>query len=639
MNKQHDSTADADDRAEPCPWVPQPMAADLLGVDLMNPPPGLHLDTASPYDGPGSGLVRAASLATYGKRPPTWAQVDAWYAERGLPNEARAKQEHETKAAAKRAEDTVEREREEQRKRDAENRPPTADDIRAMFDGDPVPLGANSTALPAFPVDALPSPYAEMVAAVSTALQVGTGMAGPVALAVLAAACAGCVEAEPRPGWEEITALHVLVAARPSERKSALIAALSRPLVDAEDNLVAAVAARRTEALTRQDIARKRAEQAAKDAAKGHPAPTEDTPLDEPRDPLDGPRDPVARAVALAKAAEEIDVPGLPRLLADDVTPEALGSLLAEHRGRIAIMSAEGGVFETLAGRYSNKVPSLDIWLKGYSGDPIRVDRKGRPAELIDRPALTVCLMLQPQVLGAIGHNRDFRGRGLLARALFALPPSLLGHRDHEAPPVPERVASAYAAALSSLARTLHTLDGDDDGPVSVKFDADASRAVVTMLGEVETRLVDPNDLGGDLEAWGGKYVGNVVRIALLLHMAEHGAAGVTGAVTAASVDAARRIGEFFAAHSAAALGSVSASGDVSDAETVLGKLRELHAAAPLQPVVRRDLGRVMPRNLRKVSELDAALDVLAEHNLIVRSSTKVGGATKVAIYLHPDAA
>lgn len=42
------------------------------------------------------------------------------------------------------------------------------------------------------------------------------------------------------------------------------------------------------------------------------------------------------------------------RLIADDVTPEALTSLLSENKGILTIISTEGGLFDTLAGRYSN---------------------------------------------------------------------------------------------------------------------------------------------------------------------------------------------------------------------------------------------------------------------------------------------
>lgn len=47
--------------------------------------------------------------------------------------------------------------------------------------------------------------------------------------------------------------------------------------------------------------------------------------------------------------------------------------------GCITVSSAEGGVFDSMAGRYE-KGANFDIYLKGHSGDPITVDRIGRKA-------------------------------------------------------------------------------------------------------------------------------------------------------------------------------------------------------------------------------------------------------------------
>ncbi len=49
-----------------------------------------------------------------------------------------------------------------------------------------------------------------------------------------------------------------------------------------------------------------------------------------------------------ATAAEEMTIPAYPRLVADDVTPEALVSLLCEQGGRMAVMSAEGDLFDIM---------------------------------------------------------------------------------------------------------------------------------------------------------------------------------------------------------------------------------------------------------------------------------------------------
>jgi hypothetical protein len=96
-----------------------------------------------------------------------------------------------------------------------------------------------------------------------------------------------------------------------------------------------------------------------------------------------------ARAEAIARAAEAaaLVVPPVPRWLVDDATPEALAGLLAVY-GRIALLSPEGDVFDQMAGRYSQSGgPNLGVYLKGHAGDLLKVDRRGRPPEYVERPA------------------------------------------------------------------------------------------------------------------------------------------------------------------------------------------------------------------------------------------------------------
>jgi replicative DNA helicase len=126
--------------------------------------------------------------------------------------------------------------------------------------------------------------------------------------------------------------------------------------------------------------------------------------------------------------AEAVTVPAEPRLVADDITAEAAASLLAAQGGRLAVLSAEGDIFATLAGRYSG-TPNLDVFLKGHAGEMLRVDRKGRPAEYIEHAHLTLGLAVQPGVLRALADMPGFRDRGLLARILFSLPENTVGRR------------------------------------------------------------------------------------------------------------------------------------------------------------------------------------------------------------------
>jgi len=83
---------------------------------------------------------------------------------------------------------------------------------------------------------------------------------------------------------------------------------------------------------------------------------------------------------------------------------------LAAHGGHIAIMSPEGGVFDTFAGRYSSGVPNLDTLLKGWSAEPVRVDRRGarQHHDGLDHPAdyprghRPQHLVPRPRVAGAL---------------------------------------------------------------------------------------------------------------------------------------------------------------------------------------------------------------------------------------------
>src|SRR5262249_13123162 len=51
-------------------------------------------------------------------------------------------------------------------------------------------------------------------------------------------------------------------------------------------------------------------------------------------------------------------IPRLPKLWAEDVTPEKLGSLMVQNGEAMSLISDEGGIFDILAGRYSNGVPN-----------------------------------------------------------------------------------------------------------------------------------------------------------------------------------------------------------------------------------------------------------------------------------------
>lgn len=100
----------------------------------------------------------------------------------------------------------------------------------------PIPLSARRV-LPRFPTDALPAWVGKQVTGVAEFTQTPPDLAGSVALAVLSAAVGGRARVQIRPGWVEPTNLFTVVAMPPGSRKSAVFAAMTAPLLAAEQTL------------------------------------------------------------------------------------------------------------------------------------------------------------------------------------------------------------------------------------------------------------------------------------------------------------------------------------------------------------------------------------------------------------------
>jgi replicative DNA helicase len=470
-------------------------------------------------------------------------------------------------------------------------------DVPPMPDEDPIPL-TQVAPIPPFPVDALPDSVADMVNGVSEATQTDTAMAATSALSTLSACTGGHAEIEIRSGWREPLNLYTTSIAAPGERKSAVQRAMVRPIFDVEQQLADASLGARLEALTRKEVAEGAAEKMKRAAASKANTDGWDTAM--------------AEAIGAAQIADSIEVPAVPRIVADDVTPEAAGSLLAEQGGRMAIISAEGGIFDIIAGRYNGNVPNFDIWLKGHAGDPVKIDRKGRPPEYVRRPAVTLGLMIQPEVLHTVTANRQFRGRGLLARFLYAYPVSKVGGRKIAAAPVASDVRDRYENTVKDLAAGMAGWLGD---PAVLTLTATAHEAVIAIETAVEPTLAGDGVLAS-LADWGTKYAGAIARIAGILHLAEHGPdAGPKTPVTAPTILAANRIGEYFKACAIRAFTEMGADQVTADAVYLLERIENLGRGE----VSERELFTAASRSrFRKKDDLLPALERLVDHGYLL---------------------
>jgi replicative DNA helicase len=428
-----------------------------------------------------------------------------------------------------------------------------------------------------------------------------------LALAVLATVAAGAVEVEPRPGWREPLCLFVAVGMDAGSRKSGVFTAMTRPVADFERAQAAAALPAITETATLRRIADQAA--ATAEAAAGK------APANQQEE---------ARAEAIARAAEAsaLVVPPLPRWLVDDATPEALAGLLATY-GRIALLSPEGDVFDQMAGRYNQAAgPNLGVYLKGHAGDLLKVDRRGRPPEYVERPCLTIGLAVQPEVLRGLASRPGFGGRGLLARFLYSLPQSLVGRRQAGAPPVPEPVADRYALELHALAASLAVPAGDD-GPALLSLDQAAAELLLAFEHELEPRLAAGSGDLAYLAGWAAKLAGATCRLAGLLHLAGHLRDGWARRIAADTFGGAVRLAGYLVEHARAVFDLVGADPRVDDARWLLDWINRTN----LTQFSRRDAHQAARGRFRKGADLEPALTLLEEHGWLRRVDADPPGA------------
>ena len=360
--------------------------------------------------------------------------------------------------------------------------------------------------LPRLDIAHVPSWAGEYAQAVSADTETPPELAAGMVLVTCAAAAARSLQVLVKPGYFEPCNLWVVVALPPGNRKSAVQSAATHPFRAWErqqaEILQPIIAAASSDRKTMEARAKSIRNAAAKE-----------TDLD--------------AAKQLARSAAEIeaklpDVPVLPQIWTSDATPERLGEMLAEHGECMAWLSSEGGVFDLLQGRYSNGIPNLDLILKAHSGDAERVDRGSRPPVFLNNPRLSIGLSPQPDVLKGLASKPGFRGRGLLGRFLYLMPPSPLGYRSLTSAPVPTAVRDTYSAGVKAiLAWRQCSADDTSQQLHTLKLSSSAYQEWHDFALEIE-RQMQP---GGDFEHctdWAGKAPGAAARIAGTLHAVLH---------------------------------------------------------------------------------------------------------------------
>lgn len=397
----------------------------------------------------------------------------------------------------------------------------------------------------------------------------------------------------PVEGWIEPLNLYMVVVARPSERKSPVMREVMAVVYRYTSEYNEENRQRIEEYNTEKDVLLKKISNAKQELASMKKSKKMVTMED---------------LKALQNEYDElVEVTPL-RLVADDITPEALISLMYENGGKMAIVSTEGGIFDMAAGRYSDKT-NIDVFLKAYSGDPIMVDRKGRSNEYIENPALTILLTVQPSVIDEIMNNKEMNGRGFVARFLYSLPVSRIGRRSYRVKPIPEKVKNDFNDLMYRLLQI-----PDIGEPRILHLSVEADKLAEEFFQEIEEGLTDELE---EIEGWAGKLHGQTMRIAGVFHCCEHVENSYNVPVSGETMKNAIEMGRYFLAHAKAAFAIMGLSDppEVKDAKYILKRIDE----SGLHEISKRDLfdlckGRA---GMEKVEGMEPGLNELIQRGYI----------------------
>jgi replicative DNA helicase len=464
------------------------------------------------------------------------------------------------------------------------------------------PIPFEEFELPPFPVEIFPPWLREYVEGVAESTQTPLDAPSMAAISILSTALAKKFYVLLTGEWSESLNTYTILALPPGNRKSSVSKAFQEPVIAYERGKREKLQGEVYEQQAKRKAKKKRVEQLEKEFAK------------------DGNKAILQEILLLNNEVNQERITYLPRYIAEDVTPEKLADLMADNNEKMALLSAEGGgIFNIMAGRYAGDgKANFEIFLKGFSGDYCAVDRIGREAKVLNNPALTIGLFIQPNVVQDVPVS--FQERGLMPRFLFSFPRSLVGYRKITPQLIKKEVKKCYEERIK------HLMQLEDSVAVQLTLNKNAKLEEVVLREEIESMFLE-DGLLAEMKEWGSKLAGQIIRISGLLHVAEHvqtlpNSGEVPKQINETTFINAKKLTRYFIEHARAAYGCMGVDKELQNAKYLLEVIKKQHKST----VAYRDIQLLTNKRFRKASRLKASFYEL-EHRGYVHEK-KIGKKT-----------
>ena len=475
--------------------------------------------------------------------------------------------------------------------------PPTGDDWPELM---PLDRGAPAR----LPVHLWPELLRDYATEAAAETETPVELPAMLALGVIATAAQRLVNVEIKPGFSEPIGIYTAVALPPATRKSSEFKRALAPLVQWESD-------RRVLLESERRIAESK--------LKTHEARISKLR----RKAVDKDDEHEAQKLEAKIAELELAAPIVPpqhRVFSSDVTTEHLATMMAENNEVLAVIASEGGIFETMAGRYSSGVANIDLYLAAYTGDAVRVDRGSKPAVMLNDPRLTMVLTVQPDVLQQLAIKPGFKGRGLIGRVLYAVPPSNLGTRTGKGRPATGGTLAKYSNLVREL---LDMASVTKTPPAKLPLSPEAHDAWYRFSQEIEAQLGSGGRFAHCTD-WAGKIAGTTARIAALFHFARHGVEGVNPSISRQDMDAAIDTARALSTHALAVFDEMQLDQTTADAKAILQWWRGRAERSGEMEFTEREVYRSLQHRFQRARDMKEPLAVLVERGY-ARRMTKQG--------------
>lgn len=379
--------------------------------------------------------------------------------------------------------------------------------------------------------DLLPPAFSEICKNISEAVQVPLDAVVLIALSVVSASTRGQVTIK----WKnhnEHLAIWSIVALPTGSRKSEMVRLLQVPLFEIEKQIKETGKSERGLSRNLRKTLEMQLEQVQRKAAKD--------------DSFENMAEIEAVTAKLERSPEVFE----PAFIATDFTPEALNSLLSRNKSIVCI-SAEGGIIETIAGRYSNGVANLDPLLKGYTGESTIIQRKNAEPIEVTNPHFVMSLCVQPNVLNELMASAEMMQRGFFSRFLIGVPESPIGKRSYHSPALNRQLMQVWSEMITGIHNVISS------SSVEMVLSKEAEQLLANahdsnekIAGEYDSKRNEP------MAGWHSKLLGALVRVAGAYQLF---ADARSKEITAESMDYALKLNSWLSNHASVADGANTA--------------------------------------------------------------------------------